>query len=475
MGIISAFSKLIGSSGNTGPIGIGANVITGLAGDILWKISGKPDVLLGIIPIYTAQRYEVARSHDKMKYRAVAGQFFAHQRGGNVGFKCVMLLVGPHALDYLTFIQILHIMGQAGNNPIKNASEKLKGAVGGFVAKNTANFGVKDTSWRNKETHWTFPIITREEIMHDMYIETVVYERDIQLGDAIKLTIMCRQYHAPPEIQSIELIDSTGLTITTNAAKQLNDGVFNESVKDIRVSYKSTNAELTNALAIVENIAHRAYINNLADPMSDLNKVRSVAGRLGGGSVYEMIGKSPGRKIWKTVTDNFTSLKSDFLNLVSPGIDKLMNVADNSSYDQAKSQQLRNTSKTFIMASNNAVLHAKEFAALDGSGETIYLTNPQSAVLLDTIEPGDGRNVFFQDGPVRDHLTIEVKENGILHASNIKNGGLGNLPLTYSTSTKCFLPSKTFRVVIYPVRGIYNKKTILSYEIYRYDGEVSGY
>ena len=62
------------------------------------------------------------------------------------------------------------------------------------------------------------------------------------------------------------------------------------------------------------------------------------------------------------------------------GIDKLMNVADNFSYDQAKSQQLRNTSKTFIMASNNAVLHAKEFAALDGSGETIYLTNPQSAV-----------------------------------------------------------------------------------------------
>ena len=58
--------------------------------EILWQLEGTPDVLLGIIPIRAVQRYEVGRSSEKMKYRAVAGQFFAHQRGGRVAFKVVM-------------------------------------------------------------------------------------------------------------------------------------------------------------------------------------------------------------------------------------------------------------------------------------------------------------------------------------------------------------------------------------------------
>ena len=82
------------------------NIAKGLVFEQLWKHTGNPDVLMGIIPIYTAQRYEVARSQDKMKYRAVAGQFFAHQRGGNVGVKIVLVLVGSQSLNYLTYLLI---------------------------------------------------------------------------------------------------------------------------------------------------------------------------------------------------------------------------------------------------------------------------------------------------------------------------------------------------------------------------------
>jgi len=47
-----------------------------------FSLSGYPDIVLGFVPLYTVQFYEVAISQDILKYRAVGSQFLAKQKVG---------------------------------------------------------------------------------------------------------------------------------------------------------------------------------------------------------------------------------------------------------------------------------------------------------------------------------------------------------------------------------------------------------
>jgi len=424
------------------------NIYTGIASNILWNIYGKPDVLLGVIPIFTAQRYEVAKSHDKMKYRAVAGQFFAHQRGGNVGFKVVLYLIGPSTLDYLTYIQALHLYGQGSYDKINS----LKSGASIVNAKSIGNsiktkmFKGGDNSWMQVEKHFTFPILTKEEILHDMYIETVLYERDITFGDALKVTLLCRKYIRPETITSISLLDKSGIatTITDIEYKTaLDSGVWPSKVKNISVDYSVRSTKWTNVIGLLEQYMHRQYITRIGDPYTDIEITRSIGGRIDG-SVYALNGKLSRAKVKETLTVNFGEMLDDYSDFF-----------DTVGYKR-KQEKLGHVNSRLIGVTFYDV----------STNNPIKIMNSSKAKYLRTIEKGTEYNISAVFGLVRYYASVQNTNSGILKLSKLQRRGA----TTYlnSTTTHTFLTpaDNQSRFVLIYANGDG------TYDVYSYDSEV---
>jgi len=205
----------------------------------MYHAYGEPDVILGVIPLYNAQMIEVTKSHQELKYRSIQGQFLAHQRGGNYALRIDVKLPytddyyniidnplndktvlqafarPPTSLDILTLIQMMHIIGDKveidninsgvfnmGNNLVQNAlkGESFKNAVLDGEIELKGEYTSVKAEW-----HRTFPILIKEEILFNMFIETMVYWRTVKNDDpnTINLSILCRKFLEPPEIIDI--------------------------------------------------------------------------------------------------------------------------------------------------------------------------------------------------------------------------------------------------------------------------------
>lgn len=196
----------------------------------LYHAYGHPDVVLGIIPLYNAQMIEVTKSHQNLKYRAIGGQFLAHQRGGRYALRIDVKL--PDTNDYLnledvdinlrvssnTILSLLEMLHVYGGKMIKDNMDITKvninnmgisGALTGESLTNAIDSGEVnlkgDYTAIKSDWHETFAIITKEEILFNMYIESIVYWRTNRNDDpsTINVSILCRKFVKPPEITEL--------------------------------------------------------------------------------------------------------------------------------------------------------------------------------------------------------------------------------------------------------------------------------
>ena len=184
---------------------------------LLYHKMNKPDVILGLLPLYTCQYYDVAVSNDKLNYRSIKGQYMAHQKGGTRAMRIDLKLAGSDQGSYLSLLQMLHEYG-ALQPPIK-VQLAAAAAVGGGSAvfpltsrlmnptemiplngQDQKRVAVEFDNMSNPfytidNVHKTFDIITKDEILFGMYLETLIYSRNVKNGkDMLEVHLLCRHY-----------------------------------------------------------------------------------------------------------------------------------------------------------------------------------------------------------------------------------------------------------------------------------------
>ena len=222
---------------------LAARTIDMITIETIYSTAKKPDVILWMVPLYTVQYYEIARSQDKLKYRAVKGEFMAHQHGGNIGVRIDLILTGPQKNLTLSALQALHLFGDQtnSNTPVdgknmfglglvtpknKNLPKNVKNIQSGQELSqenskpNTSVVDADDWSYQENKAHKTFTMRVQSEIMFDMYIETLVYSVSVKGGkDIIDVNILLRNYVPPPVPATVEWAQELQLHLTTVKGK----------------------------------------------------------------------------------------------------------------------------------------------------------------------------------------------------------------------------------------------------------------
>jgi len=145
---------------------------TNFFGDLV--LPYKPDIIIGAMPFYSAQKLERGMSDRVLKYRAIGDIFLAHQRGSTDTLRVDMTLFGPYRGWYLLYLLALQ---QGGESRLK---ELELTATGLPVPKE--NITIPKTGKIQYESHMTFPIITQTAIMLDMYLQTIEWHQEKDRG-----------------------------------------------------------------------------------------------------------------------------------------------------------------------------------------------------------------------------------------------------------------------------------------------------
>lgn len=219
-----------------------------------YAAEGEPDVLVGIVPLYNCTFFDVSISQDILKFRAVEAQFLAHQPATSYAMRIDFLLQPKYAF-FMNLLMAMYYYGggvdaffgpqvmqlDPANVPQMAFPESLKygteveEGLGQFIEKEVQNATLTFDDLKNMENlrqYWkfskvrlTFPVITRDFIFFDMYIESVFFSKSVDEGDIIKGTVLLRKYIPPPKgylyISSIrENVIEEGYKLMTAKAKE---------------------------------------------------------------------------------------------------------------------------------------------------------------------------------------------------------------------------------------------------------------
>ena len=206
---------------------------TNMLGVTPWTNDYAPyitDVLIGTVPFYSVQRIERAMSDRILKYRAIGDIFLAHQRGSNDTLRIDLTLFGPWRLFYLLYLLSLQQKGEAKlkglsqSSRIEDVAEKPN-ALPGDRVKIAKDQEDKEVQY---ETHTTFPIITNNAIMLDMFLQTIEWNQEKSKGgnEVIYATLLFRKHIDPKGYTVFKKSDKTGWlyygdTITEKIQKEL--------------------------------------------------------------------------------------------------------------------------------------------------------------------------------------------------------------------------------------------------------------
>ena len=225
--------------------------------DAAWAAWNFPDIMLGPVPLTQVQMSEVATSQDVLKYRAVGGQFLAHQKGGSYAMRIDAKLDGQYAMVFLSLLEALAKTGEVqdiltpglreGHLTMNQVPVGDKPKRYAFASGRNNETGITerfvspgDYSWMKSTWHKTFPIATRSEILFDMYIESIIYWRSNDKDhNTINITILCRKFIPPPRIEGVFLWNYKQSTITPTDAKLLNPSDPKIAYKDQKLSYRT--------------------------------------------------------------------------------------------------------------------------------------------------------------------------------------------------------------------------------------------
>jgi hypothetical protein len=244
----------------------GTHALKGLAYTALygkvngWSLLGKPDVILGVLPLYGVQYLEIARSQDTLEFRSIEAEFLGHQKGGNLGIRVDCILDGTMQNTVANILWWMHLMGREEHDVNTNltpvftnvssievdalSSAGLPVTFGGaqntsvpsiqieneeeLYAQMSANESLHTTTPDDMKLdvtpwHKTFTLVTPHELVFDCFIETIVFSRDVKEGAKIlKCTILLRQF-TPPEYKLDERLALQATVGTDLKAKDRKD------------------------------------------------------------------------------------------------------------------------------------------------------------------------------------------------------------------------------------------------------------
>lgn len=160
--------------------------------------STQPAAIVGGIPLGTITELSHAMSNDLLKFRARGGIFLAHQEGGEQSLRIVGKAWGRNRFLFLIMIDLLFRYGSG--SIVDVFSSFLKGDD---VSRTTPHTITEDP-WEpvNKYAlsegiqtlHRTFPVITRNRVYTNMYIETYEFRESVAFGkNVLDFTLFFRK------------------------------------------------------------------------------------------------------------------------------------------------------------------------------------------------------------------------------------------------------------------------------------------
>jgi len=174
---------------------------------IFYQGRHKPAAFIAGIPLGTVEELSHAMSHELLKYRSKAGVFLAHQPGGNQTLRISGKAIGLNRYIFLIMIDLLFRYGNSrmmdlflGKSSIDDMNNKT------LIPHTKQNldldpwkvFDEQSLDVGRAEYHYTFPVITRQRIYTNMYIETYEFTESIENGmDVISFTIFFRRFEQP--------------------------------------------------------------------------------------------------------------------------------------------------------------------------------------------------------------------------------------------------------------------------------------
>lgn len=166
--------------------------------------SKKPAAIIAGIPLGTVQELSHAMSQDQLKYRSKGGVFLAHQPGGEQSLRISGKSIGNNRYVFLTMVDFLFRFGNSTMMDMMLKRSDVTAMVSNNLVKNDLDvnhwqkFDELSMDTGREEFHYTFPIITRDRIYTNMYIETYEFTESIENGmSVISFTLFFRKFEQP--------------------------------------------------------------------------------------------------------------------------------------------------------------------------------------------------------------------------------------------------------------------------------------
>jgi len=182
----------------------------------------KPAAVLASIPLGTVTEVSNAMSRRDLKFRAVGGVFLADQEGGEESLRIVGKAWGPNRFIFLSLLDFLFMYGSA--KTVDLFADFLKDPL--KIGVPTPYFGVGNlpqstNPWHTFEAfaldegtadaRLTFPVITRQKVYMNMFIETYEYTESIENGiNVVEYVIFLRKLKIPPPFEFMEVMEAKG-------------------------------------------------------------------------------------------------------------------------------------------------------------------------------------------------------------------------------------------------------------------------
>lgn len=199
---VAGFSSYMASRGNVDTAVNVSYLMYSLAKYYLGNsLPKKPSVVIGSMPLGTVTELSHAISDRIIRYRARGGVFLAHQDGGNESLRIVGKAFGTNRYLFLFMLMLLFFYGSETKKTF-NPSAGVNIDV--INDANIAQLAIEKGTWApfyldnisdvEEENHLTFPIITKNRIYLNMYIETFSYKESIHMGqNIVEYTIFFRK------------------------------------------------------------------------------------------------------------------------------------------------------------------------------------------------------------------------------------------------------------------------------------------
>jgi len=191
----------------------GVQNLFGLSNDIFGDagLPYIPDVIVGTIPFYSAQKLERGMSDRALKYRAIGDVFLAHQRGATDTLRIDLTLFGPYRSWYLLYLLSLEQKGESKLQELQLIETGIKAPVNPLPGE---ELKIPKKGKVQYETHTTFPIITQTAFMLDMFLQTIEWHQEKDKGgnEVIYVHLLFRKHIDPKGYVVFDKNDKTGYT-----------------------------------------------------------------------------------------------------------------------------------------------------------------------------------------------------------------------------------------------------------------------